>query len=92
MNKGDLIEAVADRLGESKSHAAKLVEAVFESITEGVREEDKVAISVFGTFKKRHRKERSGVNPATREPQVFPATTTVGFTPSQQLKDHLVNH
>lgn len=89
MNKGDLIEAVAQRLGEPKTQAAKLVEAVFASIADGVREEDKVAISGFGTFKKRRRRERSGVNPATREPQVFPATTTVGFTPSQHLKDQL---
>ncbi len=89
MNKGDLIEKVAERLGEPKSQAAKAVEAVFATIADGVREKEKVAISGFGTFKKRRRKERSGVNPTTRKPQVFPATTTVGFTPSQQLKDQM---
>ncbi|MFG0292129.1 MAG: HU family DNA-binding protein [Phycisphaerales bacterium JB065] len=91
MNKGDLIEAVASQLGESKATATKVVDIVLETIADGVQKDDKVAITGFGTFKKKHRKARKGINPATREPIDIPASTSVGFTPSQNFKDALSN-
>jgi len=89
MNKGDLIEAVASQLGESKATATKVVDIILDAISEGVQKDDKVAITGFGTFKKKHRKARKGINPATREPIDIPASTSVGFTPSQNFKDLL---
>ena len=89
MNKGDLIEAVASQMGESKAAATKVVDIVLDAISNGVEKDDKVAITGFGTFKKKHRKARKGINPATREPIDIPASTSVGFTPSQNFKDSL---
>ena len=89
MNKGDLIEAVASQMGESKAAATKVVDIVLDTISNGVEKDDKVAITGFGTFKKKHRKARKGINPATREPIDIPASTSVGFTPSQNFKDSL---
>lgn len=89
MNKGDLIEAVASQLGESKTVATKVVEAVLQGIVDGVEKDDRVMIAGFGTFKKKHRKARTGMNPTTREPIEIPSATTVGFTPSQALKETL---
>ncbi|XHC26054.1 HU family DNA-binding protein [Phycisphaerales bacterium ac7] len=89
MNKGDLIEAVASQMGESKATATKVVDIVLDTIANGVQKDDKVAITGFGTFKKKHRKVRKGINPATREPIDIPASTSVGFTPSQNFKDSL---
>ena len=89
MNKGDLIEAVASQMGESKAAATKVVDIVLDTISNGVEKDDKVAITGFGTFKKKHRKARKGINPATREPIDIPASTSVGFTPSQNFKASL---
>ena len=89
MNKGDLIEAVASQMGESKAAATKVVDIVLDTISNGVEKDDKVAITGFGTFKKKHRKARKGINPATRAPIDIPASTSVGFTPSQNFKDSL---
>lgn len=91
MNKGDLIESVAAELGESKATASKVVEAVLISISSGVNSDEKVAIAGFGTFKKKFRKERNGINPATKQPITIAASTTVGFTPSQALKETMNN-
>lgn len=91
MNKGDLIESVASRLGESKAGATRIVDAVISGIIEGVQQDDKVAIAGFGTFKKKHRKQRTGINPATKEQMVIAASTTVGFTPSPAIKEALEN-
>ncbi len=87
MNKGDLIDMVAAQLGLSKVAATRSVEAVFRSIARGVAEDDKVAVSGFGTFRKKHRKSRKGRNPTTNEEIVIPPSYTVSFTPSQMLKD-----
>ena len=89
MNKGQLIEAVAAELGESKAGATRAVEAVINSITTGIKHDDGVTIVGFGSFQKRNRKPRTGRNPATGEPMEIAASTTVGFKPSQSLKDEL---
>jgi nucleoid DNA-binding protein len=89
MNKSELVEAVATRLGESKASAARVVDAVVESITNGLKEQDAVTIVGFGTFSKKNRPERMGRNPITGEPIKIKPSTTVGFKPSQGLKQSL---
>ncbi len=89
MNKGELIEAVAADLGESKASAARAIEAVINCITRGIQHDDAVTIIGFGTFSKKNRAARTGRNPATGEPLQIKASTTVGFKPSKVLKDSM---
>ncbi len=87
MNKGQLIEKVASDLGSTKTMAGKAIESVIKCIAEGIREEDAVTISGFGTFSRKLRAARTGVNPSTGEPMQIDASKTVGFKPSQSLKE-----
>ncbi len=89
MNKAELIETVASELNEPKAQASRAVDAVLRALAEGVKEDEKVNIANFGTFKIKHRKERQGINPATRQPITIPASSTVGFTPAKSLRDTL---
>ncbi|MHC4990277.1 MAG: HU family DNA-binding protein [Planctomycetota bacterium] len=89
MNKGQLVEAVAAELGESKASATKAVDAVISSITTGIKHDEAVTIVGFGTFAKKARAARTGRNPSTGEPMEIKASTTVGFKPSQNLKEEL---
>ena len=51
MNKKELIARVAEKLdGATKSFAARAVEAVFESIGEGLQEDGIVTIGKWGTY------------------------------------------
>jgi len=86
MNKGQLIEAVAAELGDSKAAASRAVDAVISSITNGIKSDDGVTIVGFGTFIRKQRKARIGRNPATGKPMEIKASQTVGFKPSQALK------
>ena len=86
MNKGQLIEAVASELGDSKAAANRAVDAVIASITSGIKADDAVTIVGFGTFAKKDRPARTGRNPSTGEPMQIKASTTVNFKPSQGLK------
>jgi DNA-binding protein HU-beta len=89
MNKGELIDQVSVELKTSKAEAGRAVEAVLECITKGVKKESKVALAGFGTFTKRKRAARMGINPATKEPIKIGPSTTCGFKPAAALKETL---
>ena len=50
MNKNDLVSVVADRANMSKSESAKTVDAVFDSITDVLKDGGDVRLVGFGTF------------------------------------------
>jgi nucleoid DNA-binding protein len=89
MNKGQLIEAVASELGESRALASRALDAVLGGITVGIRTDESVTIPGFGTFTRKNRPPRKGRNPVTGEPIEIKASTTVGFRPSQSLKEEV---
>jgi len=92
MNKADLVSLVSVELNESKASASRLVDAVIEGIAKGVQDDERVSISGFGTFRKKMRKPRKGVNPVTKQAMIIPASITVTFTASQALKDRMEAH
>ena len=65
MNKAELIETIATRLGDNKRTASEAVEAVIDTITRTVAKGEKVAITGFGIFEKVERAARTARNPAT---------------------------
>ena len=89
MNKAQLIESVAAELKSSKAEASRAVEAVVSSLTSGIKRDKAVTIVGFGSFSKKKRAARTVRNPSTGEPMNIEASTTVGFRPSQALKDQL---
>lgn len=89
MNKTDLIEAVAAELKGTKADATRVVDTVLKAITDGLKNEDKVAISGFGTFVKRKRPARKGVSPITKEVIEIKPSTSCGFRASANLKEQL---
>ncbi len=86
MNKSELVEAVSKHF-ESKSAAERAVNAVLESITNGLKKEGKVQIVGFGTFEVRKRKARMGRNPQTGEAIKIKASKNPAFKAGKALKD-----
>lgn len=87
MNKTDLVNAVAEQAELSKKDASRAVDAVFESITEALKEGNKVQLVGFGSFEVRERSARKGRNPQTGEEIEIPATKNPAFKPGKQLKE-----
>jgi DNA-binding protein HU-beta len=87
MNKNELISAVADSSGLSRSDAGKAVEAVFESISSALRKGDEVRLVGFGTFSVGQRKASTGRNPRTGAPMEIKASTQPKFKAGKSLKD-----
>jgi DNA-binding protein HU-beta len=86
VNKGQLIEEVAAQLGATKAAASRATMAVIRSITGGIKRDNAVTISGFGTFTRKDRPARTVRNPATGEPLHIKPSRTVNFKPSQALK------
>ncbi len=55
MNKDQLATVVATEVGLSQSDAKAAVEAVFDGITNGMKDGDKVSIAGFGQFESSQR-------------------------------------
>lgn len=87
MNKQDLISAVAETSGLSKSDTTKAVEGVFESISTALKEGDEVRLVGFGTFSVSQRKASTGRNPRTGETMTIKASAQPKFKAGKGLKD-----
>ncbi|WP_133364924.1 HU family DNA-binding protein [Qipengyuania sediminis] len=87
MNKNDLIGAVADTSGLSKSQAASAVESVFDTISGALKKGDEVRLVGFGTFTVAKRKASTGRNPRTGEPMKIKASNQPKFKAGKGLKD-----
>ncbi len=87
MNKGELLDTVAEKAGVSKKVADAVVSATIESIMEAVSNGDKVTLVGFGSFEPRDRKEREGRNPKTGETMTIPATTVPAFSAGKAFKE-----
>ncbi len=89
MNKGDLIDAVAEAIGVSKGDATTAVNTVFSSIEGCLQSGDKAAFVGFGTFSINHRPARNGRNPATGETIKIKAKNAVKFKAGKALVDSM---
>ena len=88
MNKAGLVEAVMKAAGfETKVHAEKAVEAVFDTIVKTMARGEEVAITGFGTFRVAKRAARQGRNPKTGETIQIKASTKPKFRAGKLLKE-----
>ena len=87
MTKSELIDAIAEKAGLSKTDATKALAATLESVTDALKSGEKVALIGFGTFSVSPRAARTGKNPQTGEAIAIPASNAAKFKAGQQLKD-----
>ena len=87
MNKAELIEALAARLGDRKA-ASSALDAVLGEIQTAVTKGDKVSITGFGVFEKRARAARTARNPRTGETvKVKKTSVPVSLTPANVVEN-----
>ena len=87
MNRSELVTAVEEKTGITKKDIDTVVAATIETITDALKQGDKVAFMGFGTFEVRERPERQGRNPATNEAVTIPASKAPAFKAGKALKD-----
>jgi DNA-binding protein HU-beta len=87
MNKGELIDAIAEKTDLTKRTADELLSATIEVIMETVANGEKVTLVGFGTFEPRTRAAREGRNPQTGATIQIAATTVPAFSAGKLFKD-----
>lgn len=87
MNKNDLIDAIAADTDLTKVQAKKALESVINNISKALTDGDSVQLVGFGSFKVKHRNERTGRNPKTKETITIPASDVPAFVAGKELKE-----
>jgi DNA-binding protein HU-beta len=86
VNKAELIEALASRLGDKRA-AGTALDAVLAEVQSAVTKGEKVSITGFGVFEKRVRAARMARNPRTGEAVRVKKTSVPAFRPGSGFKD-----
>ncbi|MGB9682485.1 MAG: HU family DNA-binding protein [bacterium] len=87
MTKVDLVDAVAEKVGQTKKLTAQIIDQTLSSIIEALGKGEKVQLIGFGSFEVRKRAARKGVNPRTRKPLNIPAKSVPVFRAGKDLRE-----
>ena len=89
MTRSQLITKVSHDTGISEPMVETVMDGIFDTIVEKLREGDKVTIAGFGRFEMREIKTKSFTNPKTKVASQLQPTTIPGFKASGRLKEKL---
>lgn len=89
MNKGELINNVAEQAGLTKAQAGDALNAVLDNISGALSDGDKVTLIGFGTFSINRRNARKGRNPRTNEVIDIPAKNIVKFKAGKEFTENV---
>jgi DNA-binding protein HU-beta len=87
MNKTEFVNQVAKTAELSQKDASKAVDAVFDAVSEALKNGDKVSLIGFGNFEVRERAARTGRNPQTGEEIQIAAGKVPAFKAGKVLKE-----
>lgn len=87
MNKDALISAISEKTELTKKDIELVIDTFEEVVTKALRNDEKVTLTGFGTFRVSKRAERAGINPQTKEKIQIPAMSIPKFTAGKALKE-----
>ncbi|MFA5029783.1 MAG: HU family DNA-binding protein [Patescibacteria group bacterium] len=90
MNKAELAEKIAERVGITKPQAEEALNTLTQITTETIKAGGEVTLTGFGTFSARARKGREGINPRNPQEKIaIPSVVVAKFKAGKNLKDAL---
>jgi len=87
MNKSELIASIGEKAEITKKDAEKVYNAFIESVTDALKNGEKIQLVGFGTFEVKERAARTGLNPKTKEKINIPASKAPAFKAGKAFKD-----
>lgn len=85
MNKSELVNAMSEKSGLSKTDAKKALDGFLASVADALKAGDKISLIGFGTFSVVSKAARSGINPATKQPIQIPAKKVIKFKAGAEI-------
>jgi integration host factor subunit beta len=92
MTKSELIEVIAERTKITKSRAELVVNCIFDTMSDALRQGQGIEIRGFGSFTIRHYKPYTGRNPRTNRPVPVGPKKLPFFKVGKDLKDLVNSH
>ncbi|MFV0583380.1 MAG: HU family DNA-binding protein [Parabacteroides gordonii] len=89
MNKNDLVNKLAEKLGIPHYISRKYVNAFEEVVSEALKQDDAIMLQGFGSFEPWKQTKRAGRNPRTGETCMIEPRTSVKFRPGKFLLENL---
>ncbi|HAH59435.1 MAG: HU family DNA-binding protein [Lentimicrobiaceae bacterium] len=89
MNKSELIDAVAQGAGLTKTQAKSAIDSYHDAVAGELKKGNSVDIAGFGSFSVAERAARTGRNPQTGAPLQIKASKVPKFKPGKGLRDVL---
>ena len=86
MIKLDIVNAVVNKTGVSRTKAEQAVETVFEAMKNALGKGERIELRRFGVFNVRPRKTGIGRNPRTGAEVNIPPGKAVRFKPGKELQ------
>jgi DNA-binding protein HU-beta len=88
MNKAELVNTIAEATGQTKVQVQNSVASMLHTLTAALAKGDRVTLVGFGTFERRQRQARTGVNPQNPNQKLkIEAAKVPVFRAGQELKD-----
>lgn len=85
ITRNDISDFINEEFGLPKNDCNEIVNLILDEITLGLIKNDIVKIHNFGTFKLRHKAQRIGRNPKTKEEVMIPPRNVISFIPSKKI-------
>ena len=86
MIKLDIVNAVVNKTGVSRTKAEQAVETVFDAMKTALGKGERIELRRFGVFNVRPRKTGIGRNPRTGQEVSIPPGKAVRFKPGKELQ------
>lgn len=87
MNKSQLIRTVTNKLQIPEKMTRMVLQTALDIIVETTAKREDIRLSGFGTFSRKHRRQRVGRNPLTRTAIIIPERDIPCFIPGSRLLD-----
>jgi integration host factor subunit beta len=91
MNKSDLIETVASRAKLTNAQADKIINTIFDAMTDALVAGDRIEIRGFGSFEIRDYDGYTGRNPKTGELTEVQPKKSPFFKVGKELKERIMS-
>jgi len=90
VNKAELAETVAGKVGQNKKQVEDVFDAFEQVVMDALKSGNEVTLTGFGTFMAKRREARMGVNPQKPTEKIqIPAVTIPKFKAGKNLKEAL---
>ncbi len=91
MTKADIIDRVANGTGLTKIETEAVINGFISVVKDALKEEERIEIRGFGSFKVQERAPRTARNPRTNEEVMVESCYVPVFKPSQQFRNDVMD-